>query len=124
MVGTNTFNLAVGLFAFLVTLVTALSGNVFLVSLERAVCAFLLFFLLAYLIRWLAALITRQAAEKTGTPHQIDLVTPHESTGEPAERTDDPAEGFSPLVAPRIERTDEPTHPINIANTIRRFTDD
>jgi hypothetical protein len=124
MVGTTIFNLVLGILAFLITFVTALSGNVILVSLERAVYAFLLFFLLAYPIRWLTSFVLGNRTEKTIAGNHVDLVTPHESTEVPKEKVDELEESFTPLVAPRIERLDGTADPTQVANLIRRFTDD
>lgn len=127
MAGTIVVNVSIGIIAFVITLVTALSGNVFFVSLERAVYAFILFFLLAFPIRWLGGAIFAKAEEKeTETAgSQIDLVTPDDPIlTKPQE--DDGALGadFTPLTAAILERKDEAADPTNIANVIRRLTDD
>ncbi len=124
MLGTIVVNVALGILAFVITLVTALSGNVFLVSLERAVYAFILFFLLGFPIRWFMGLIFAKAEEKQ-TGNQIDLVTPEEPVQTRTEEDgDDSGVDFTPLTAAAIKRTDEATDPTDIANVIRRLTDD
>ncbi|WP_134686221.1 hypothetical protein [Brevibacillus migulae] len=125
MAGTIAVNITLGIIAFVITMVTALSGNVFLVSIERAVYAFLLFFLLGYPIRWVTGMILSSPAEKEPAGSQIDLVTPDDSEGDSAQKEEEELkEAFTPFTATRIERKDEETDPTNIANVIRRLTDD
>jgi len=125
MVGTFVVNISIGIIAFIITMVTALPGNVFLVSLERAVYAFILFFLVGYPIRWITGLIFSSPAEKEEAGKQIDLVTPDESAeDDPKKEEAELKEAFTPFTATRIERKDEETDPTNIANVIRRLTDD
>lgn len=131
MIGSIYVNVVMGLVAFLVTIVTALSGNVFFVSLVRAVFAFALFFLLAYPFRWVAGLVFgNPSAEAQVEPGaEIDLVTPEESTEEGAQEqaseADELGDDFTPLTAQRIAKKEETTAPTeDIVNVIRRFTDD
>jgi hypothetical protein len=126
MIGTIALNLIIGIIAFFVTFVTALSGNVFLVSLERAVYAFLLFFLAAFPVRWLIALIVKQGGgAQAQTGEHVDLVTPPDpaETALPKETENEPTESFTPLVIPRVERTALDSDPKKIANVVRQFTD-
>lgn len=145
MTGTIRINIWMGSIAFLVTLVTALSGNVFSVSLERAVYAFFLFFLGMFPIRWGLHLITAHSEEKVGNQdhpnhdsqrigENINLVTPDSiSDDEEFQRTkteslpeDDSSDQFTPLIPRRIELNPKnpENDPTNIANVIRRLTDE
>lgn len=145
MTGTIRVNIWAGCIAFLVTLLTALSGNVFSVSLERAVYAFILFFLGMFPIRWGLHLITAEAVEQGDKEaandetsqkigEHIDLMTPDSDSSNDDQRMgtdshseDEPSDEFIPLTPRRIEPN--PTHnpendPTNIANVIRRLTDE
>jgi len=68
MLGTIWINIGLGLLAFVVTLVAAGAGNVWLVSLVRAGIAFVIFFIVAFPIRWVIALITHTSASPVGEP--------------------------------------------------------
>lgn len=125
MVGTIRQNIVLAGIAFLVTLVMALTGNLFLVSLKRALFAFILFFILAYPIRWLLAMVIGTPPESVQAGSQIDLVTPPDPTGREANgEADEQDGGFAPLVPPRITRAEEAQDPAKIANILRRLTDD
>ncbi|WP_139488963.1 hypothetical protein [Brevibacillus dissolubilis] len=153
MIGTWKINLWIGVAASLITFLAALFGNTFFVSLERAVSTFVIFFLGAYVIRFVLGLVTStdgakksEVAEATEAPsatgQHINLVTPSDDeTGTYDDRADlydeddhdrrqkhdqtrDDDE-FTPLVLPKIERQPEVTQdPADIANIIRRLTDD
>lgn len=127
MIGTLAINLVVGTVAFVVTFFTALSGNVWLVSLERAVYALFFFFLAAFPLRWLISVTVTnkksEQAEETGT--HVDLVTPPDLEANlPAQTASEPAETFTPLNITRNERTNVEKDPANIANVVRRLTDE
>jgi len=125
MMGTIRLNVVLAGIAFFVTLLTALTGNVFLVSLKRALFAFILFFILAYPIRWMLAMVIGTPPERMQAGSQIDLVTPPDPTGRKVDGGEDEQGGdFTPLIPPRIERTEETQDPANIANILRRLTDD
>lgn len=127
MIETLAINLIVGLIAFVVTFFTALSGNVWLVSLERAVYAFFLFFLAAFLFRWLISFVAKEKRndqqEEAGA--HIDLITPPDSEdGLPAQSENEPVDAFTPLDLTRVTRTNVENEPANIANVVRRLTDE
>ncbi len=118
-------NIWLGVLAFLITFVTALGNNVVSVSLTRAVCAFILFFLAAFVIRFLLALILAPDAKPAETGAHVDLVTPPDpKTDVPKSSENEPSDGFQPLVPPRIERNERTQDPADIANIIRRLTDE
>ncbi len=136
MVGNITYNIWMGVIAFLVTFITALSGNVLTVSLERAFYAFLLFFVAMFPVRWLIHKIAPPAEEPSQqTGMHIDLVTPEAASNETnaqiepeSESELEPSEQFTPLVPKRIELPFTPDNPANnpteIADVIRRLTDE
>jgi hypothetical protein len=125
MIGTLALNIWVGIAAFVITFFSALAGNVIIVSLERAFYAFVLFFLATFVIRWLIQRILASTKQESGT--HVDLITPPDVEGEmPQASENEPseAETFKPLVPPRIERTDQTVDSAQIANAIRRLTDE
>lgn len=146
MIGTIKINFWIGCIAALVSLVMALSGNVLLVSVERAVYAFLLFFIAMFPVRLLIGMILPQPSQTDETDSatantqqagsQIDLVTPEnlsdeDRTIQPEVESDlnhEPSDDFSPLVPKRIEPTtstqNPENNPLEIADVIRRLTDE
>jgi CBS domain containing-hemolysin-like protein len=125
MRGTIWINCGIGLIAFFITLGTALLGNVWLVSLERALYAFLFFFLLAFPVRWLVARITETPLRKTAQEsqsHADSLSDTVEELTNPSET--EPSEEFTPLFPARIEGVNPQQDPAAIAGVIRRLTDE
>ena len=145
MTGTIRINIWTGCIAFLVTLLMALSGNVLSVSLERAIYAFILFFLGMFPVRWGLQLITAQTELKESKevgPNEetqkigehINLMTPDSESsadnlrvGTETFSEDELSDQFIPLTPRRIEpnSTHNPENdPVDIANVIRRLTDE
>jgi len=118
MRGTMWIHAIIGGIAFILTFFTALTGNVWLVSLERAVYAFLFFFLIAYPIRWLLAKVAAELPEAESEQGQKQ----QEAAGTAAKT--DPAEGFEPLSFPEIKRVSPEQNPATVADVIRRLTDE
>ncbi len=124
MAGTIRVNIFAGVIAFIVIFLTALSENVWLVSLERGLVAFLLFFLIAYIFRWLVRMLF-PPTEENAVGNHIDLVTPSESAIDlPKASENEPPDTFTPLVTDKIQRNADVHTPDNIANVIRRLTDE
>ncbi|MGD8191038.1 hypothetical protein ACQCN2_13755 [Brevibacillus ginsengisoli] len=145
MTGTIRINIWIGVIAFLVTLLTAFSGNVITVSLERAVWAFILFFLGMFPIRWGLHLITTHSLEqdsKKPAPtdetqkigEHIDLMTPDSDSSTDDQRMgtetlseDEPSDQFIPLTPRKLEPNPAQSpenDPTTITNVIRRLTDE
>jgi len=109
--GTIWIHSGVGLAAFFVTLLVALAGNVWLVALERAGVAFLVFFLAAFPIRWVLAQVSQTSAVSAATEGEAAL----EQGGE---------ESFSPLSISQIEKIRPIEDPATVAEVVRRLTDE
>ncbi|MGC5324096.1 hypothetical protein [Brevibacillus sp. SYSU BS000544] len=145
MIGTIKINLWIGFIAAFISLVMALSGNVLLVSVERAVYAFLLFFIAMFPVRLIVGLIkpqpsttveTGSTTANTQAGSQIDLVTPENLSDEDrttqaeveSDSDHEPSNEFTPLVPKRIEPTtstqNPENNPLEIADVIRRLTDE
>lgn len=127
MFGTIIINVYVGILAMLITFVTALSGNVFFVSMERALYAFILFFLATFPIRWLVAfiLVTPSVETTQISDPQGDGDAPSHSVAEfPDTSENEPPETFTPYALSGIERVDPANDPNTIADVIRRLTDE
>jgi hypothetical protein len=126
MYGTIAINLWMGFIAFLVTFFSALTGNIYLVSLVRAVCAFLIFFLIAYPIRWVFQMVlsSSDVGHLPAKGQKIDLATPDEPEASSDDSGDGKQSDFVPLNPPRLYRkTDQ--DPKEIAELVRhRLSED
>lgn len=126
MLGTIWINIGLGLLAFVVTFVAAGAGNVWLVSLVRAGIAFGVFFLVAFPIRWVIALITHTSASPVGEAGEAvseEPVAPLENPQKDQEQ-EDPEEGFSPLSLSKMERIQPIEDPTTVAEVVRRLSDE
>jgi len=126
MLGTIWINLGMGLLAFVVTLVAAGAGNVWLVSLVRAGIAFVVFFLVAFPIRWVIAKITHTSASPVGEPGELvsgEPVAPLENPQKDQEQ-ENPEGAFSPLSLSKMERIQPIEDPTTVAEVVRRLSDE
>jgi len=126
MLGTIWINIGLGLLAFVVTLVAAGAGNVWLVSLVRAGIAFVVFFLVAFPIRWVIAKITHTSASPVGEPGEAvseEPVAPLENP-QKDQKQEDPEEAFSPLSLSKMERIQPIEDPTTVAEVVRRLSDE
>lgn len=126
MLGTIWINLGIGLLAFVVTLVAAGAGNVWLVSLVRAGIAFVVFFLVAFPIRWVIAKITHTSASPVGEPGELvsgEPVAPLENPQKDQEQ-ENPEGAFSPLSLSKMERIQPIEDPTTVAEVVRRLSDE
>ncbi|MED4582079.1 hypothetical protein [Brevibacillus choshinensis] len=126
MMGTIWINSGLGLLAFVVTLVTAWASNVWLVSLERAGVAFIIFFLAAFPIRWVLTKVTHNASLPSVKEGEVAL---HEGSTSPLEgkedrQADENTESFSPLSISQMERIRPIEDPTTVAEVVRRLTDE
>ncbi|MFC8687976.1 hypothetical protein [Brevibacillus porteri] len=127
MLGTIWINFGLGMLAFLVTLGTAVASNVWLVSLERAGIAFVLFFLAAFPIRWLLAMFIQSSTppmvtdtlEGTGSPLAEGGVVLE--IGQQLEQED---QTFAPLSINKMERIHPTEDPATVAEVVRRLSDE
>ncbi|CAM5788301.1 MULTISPECIES: hypothetical protein [Brevibacillus] len=123
MLGTMWVNTGFGALASVITFFTALAGNVWLVSLERAGYAFILFFLAAFPIRWLVAKIMGSfQAPETMVPAEAAEGGVPSASGEP----DDPqGDGeFIPLSLDQMGSAPLAHDPTTVADVVRRLTDE
>lgn len=122
MLGTIWINTGLGLFASVVTLVASLASNVWLVSLERAAVAFVLFFVIAFPFRWLTAVITQTSTaplpKEAGA--MAEDTPPHSTTRQAAPEEEE----FSPLASSGLERIRPVEDPATVAEVVRRLTDE
>ena len=132
MTGIIWINLGVGAFGFLITYVTALGNNLPGTSLVRGLMGFALWFMLAFIPRWVLGFIG-----KTNDPHReeadslgahLDISTPDEEDelkdllrpGPPA--SDDAAEGgFQPLRPPKLVTAKDPEE---LAKAVRQLKEE
>jgi len=141
MIGSWRWNVGLGLFGVVLTLLFSLGSNGLEVSALRSVYAFIAFFLLAYLFRMvLAAVLRGSAAESFQEPDPIteenkggtvDMSTPDETDqlnemlklqldGNVKTDTDEQAP-FQPLTPPKLVSTQN-KEPEELAKAIRHLT--
>ncbi|QRG65472.1 hypothetical protein [Brevibacillus choshinensis] len=128
MMGTIWINSGLGLLAFVVTLATALASNVWLVSLERAGVAFLVFFLAAFPIRWVLTKVTQSPSlplAKEGEASRKDgQASPDKDKEDKQVEEGEVEEAFSPLSISQMERIRLIEDPTTVAEVVRRLTDE
>lgn len=132
MLGTMWINTGLALLACVVTFIVAMMSNVWLVSLERAGFAFLLFFLAAFPIRWLFGIITQTAAPASEVENidGVAAASPMTPAGseEGVEGTEvsdsDEEDSFTPLTFSRQDHTHLAEDPTTVAEVIRRLSDE
>ena len=125
MKGTLWINSGLGILAFVVTLATAWASNVWLVSLERAGVAFIVFFLVAFPVRWIISKVTQPLALSTmegGDALQNGAASPvREKEDQQSEASE---ESFAPLAVSQMERIRPIEDPTTVAEVVRRLTDE
>lgn len=125
MKGTLWINSGLGILAFVVTLATAWASNVWLVSLERAGVAFILFFLVAFPVRWIISKVAQPLA--LSTMEEEDAL--QNGAASPVRETEDQQseaseESFAPLAVSHMERIRLIEDPTTVAEVVRRLTDE
>lgn len=123
--GTIWIHAGLGLVAFVVTLLVAMAGNVWLVALERAGIAFLVFFLAAYPIRWVLAKVTQTPVLSSAGEGEAGAGTGGAAFAQGSEQQGrEEEEGFSPLSISQFERIRPMEDPATVAQVVRRLTDE
>lgn len=142
MAGKMKFNWLFGGIGFLITFAVSWSSNLFLTSLFRSAIAFVIWFLLAYALRYVYGILQEPAEmSKADTAADgsdesrgamVDLTTPDESeelndllkpqTERQSESTS-ASDGFSPLNPPKLVKKIEP-EPEEMVKAIRHLTEE
>ena len=73
-IGTWIINFVISIIAFLLVFVGSLSSNTANTSLFRAGIAFLFFYMVTYVIRWLLMLASKGSEEKSNEPVEISQI--------------------------------------------------
>ncbi|MGG1442726.1 hypothetical protein ABE354_11895 [Brevibacillus laterosporus] len=126
-------SLWLGCIAFLLTFLAAVTGNLFVVSFYRGVMAFLVVFIIAFLVLMvLSFLFPKEDAtelENNDGDEDVDVETvrgEQEDALVPEETNEslEPEDEFIPLTAQRVQDESAEHDPKLIAQTLRRFTDE
>ncbi|OAJ75388.1 hypothetical protein AYJ08_04480 [Brevibacillus sp. SKDU10] len=124
-------SLWLGCIAFLLTFLAAITGNLFVVSFYRGVMAFLVIFIIAFLVQWVLSILFPK--EDPNELEDIDGDEEVAAAGEEQEAATDqeetneslhPEEEFIPLKVERVQDESAEHDPKLIAQTLRRFTDE
>ncbi|WP_138493954.1 hypothetical protein [Paenibacillus pinistramenti] len=143
MAGKMLFNWLFGGVGFLLTLIVSSSHNLFITSIIRSLIAFVIWFLLAFGIRWMFGMLQtghapvnakaptgKEDGEKKGL--RFDMTTPDENEAihdmlKPSEHetseTNQGAASFQPLNPPRLVKTAD-RDPEELAKAVRHLTED
>ncbi|AUM65873.1 hypothetical protein C0R09_15845 [Brevibacillus laterosporus] len=123
-------SLWLGCIAFLLTFLAAITGNLFVVSFYRGVLAFLVIFIIAFLVQWVLSILfpkedpieleDTDGDEEVAAGEEKEAATDQEETNESLH----PEEEFIPLKVERAEAESAEHDPKLIAQTLRRFTDE
>jgi hypothetical protein len=120
MKGNLLFNLVFGAVGFVLTLLISMGNNLFMTSLIRGLISFVIWFLLAFLLRWVWGVVSVPEAEHEAAAAEqergtrFDVTTPDESdelndllTPRPASDQED-GKGFTPLNPPKLVSAKDP----------------
>lgn len=133
MIGNIRFNLLAGLAGFVFTFLFTLRNNLWMTSLNRALIAFVIWFALAYLLRWVFTLAfkptegfdTSDEAAIGQLGNRLDMTTPDEdkelmSLIKPEPEQNQEGKGFVPLNPPKLVSTKDPEE---LAKAVRHLTE-
>lgn len=132
MKGNLLFNLVFGAVGFVLTLLISLGNNLFMTSLIRGLISFVIWFLLAFLLRWVWGVVSVPEAEHEAAAAEqergtrFDMTTPDESdelndllTPRPASDQED-GKGFTPLNPPKLVSAKDPEE---LAKAVRHLSE-
>lgn len=131
MKGNLLFNLVFGAVGFVLTLLISMGNNLFMTSLIRGLISFVIWFLLAFLLRWVWGVVSVPEAEQEAAVEQergarFDVTTPDESdelndllTPKPASVQEDGG-GFTPLNPPKLVSAKDPEE---LAKAVRHLSE-
>ncbi|OAB45090.1 hypothetical protein PBAT_14215 [Paenibacillus antarcticus] len=131
------FNLLIAAFGFILTFITSSLNNLYMTSLIRSLLAFVIWFVLAFVFRWVLGLMTshadnelqrqievEQSNDQRGT--RFDLTLPNDSeelndllTPRPESSVESDT-GFTPLNLPKLVSAQDPEQ---LAKAVRHLTE-
>lgn len=135
MNGKIRYNLLAGSAGFILTFLFSIRNNLWTTSLNRALLAFVIWFLLSWLLVWVFSQAAAPAANRTdeadgghdgSVGSRLDLVTPDQDDEElmelikqePTGRQEE--SGFTPLKPPKLVSTKDPEE---LAKAVRHLTE-
>jgi hypothetical protein len=140
MIGTIRWNLILGLIGFGLTFFSSLSTNLFLTTLIRSFYGFIILFIAAFLIRWLLGSVVglnqlgaRVEETDASKGKNVDMLTPNEEQSlqellrqnmEKSVETSPEEIPFSPLKPPKLISKVKEENPEDLANAVRRLTEE
>jgi len=141
MIGTIRWNFIIGLLSFAITFASSIVNNIWLTSLLRSTYSFLIVFALTFLFRWVLGTIaglnrlnapdSQDGTEEAGKGASFDATTPDEDAALHQLLKDSldskaPAAdaGFAPLNPPKLSSKLDNIEPAEMAQAVRRMTDE
>lgn len=131
------FNLLVAVFGFVLTFITTSINNIYTTSLVRASIAFVIWFVIAFVFRWVLGVMTAQAEDKDEGDSEVELESVQKGTRfdltlpndneeindllkpKPESSTGDDT-GFTPLNLPKLVSAQDPEQ---LAKAVRHLTE-
>jgi hypothetical protein len=79
MIGSIRWNLAIGVFGFILSFILSSSTNIFTSALKHGLYSGIILFLVAFIFRWLFGILILVTPVETHIGNKLDLITPDES---------------------------------------------
>jgi hypothetical protein len=79
MIGSIRWNLALGVFGFILSFILSISNNIFTTALKNGIYSGVILFLIAFIFRWLFGALFLAAPVETHVGKKLDLITPDET---------------------------------------------
>jgi hypothetical protein len=79
MIGSILWNLALGVFGFILSFILSISNNIFTTALKNGLYSGIILFLVAFIFRWLFGILILGTTVETHLGNKLDLITPDES---------------------------------------------
>jgi hypothetical protein len=107
MIGSIRWNIALGVFGFLLTFIFSITNNVFSTSFIHSLYSGIILFLVAFGFRWFFGTVFNETPNQTHIGNQLDLITPEESDEihqlmRNDNETDPEKSDFTPLNPPKL----------------------
>ena len=140
MIGSIRWNIGLGVIGFILSFMASYSNNIFVTTLLRGVYGFLFMFGFTFIVRWLLGTVaglsylTPPSAETESQEvgRNVDLITPPDEdsmqdllrANAGGAEPEAAAASFSPLQPPKLVSHIKEEKPEDLANAIRRLTEE
>jgi hypothetical protein len=128
MIGSIRWNIALGVFGFLLTFIFSVTKNVFSTSFIHSLYSGIILFLVAFIFRWFFGTVFNETPTETHVGNKLDLITPDESDEihqlmRNDNETDSEQSDFTPLNPPKLV-SKRNLDPEELVKAIRHMSED